>query len=148
MKQIILALLTSLLLPALLPQVGLTLPVKPSPAVGTVDCGSGRGGEDRKATLLFAALSPGPTGYDLLLVDQQITAVLSLDSKLVVQAASSLQGQQLLPWNLVAYDRQPLQLSKDGKFSLGMMVSTRSACRFQGTVQFLQGADRTLFQTP
>lgn len=70
--------------------------------------------------------------------------VLTLDQNLVVQEASSLVGQTLSGWNLVAYDGTPLQVSPDGTFSLTMMVSTRSTCSFEGTAISLDGVEALL----
>jgi hypothetical protein len=128
---------------AVLCGVGFSVEAIAREPVGRVECGS-TDGSTRSDTMWFAALSPSPGGLNLLIVEETGPFVLTLDQNLVVQAASSLVGQTLSGWNLVAYDGTPLQVSPDGTFSLTMMVSTRSTCSFEGTAVFLEGAEELL----
>jgi hypothetical protein len=126
---------------ALLP----TTPVQanPSHSVGRVECQS-TNGPDRTDNLYFAALTPEAQGFNLLIVENAGQHILTLNERLVVQKASTIQGQSLTSWNLTAYDGTPVQLSPNGGFRLAMMVSTRSSCTFQGPITFLQGAEGLL----
>lgn len=114
------------------------IPTLAHEAVGKVVCGGGRGTPGRQAELLFATVTPTAAGYDVLLLEARSTHVLSLNRDRIVEAASTLQSQTLLPWNLVAYDRTPMQLAPNGAFDITMMVSTRSSCRFQGKALWLK----------
>jgi len=113
-------------------------------AIGSVQCASvGRGSDGYKSDrpLYFAALEATDSGYDLLLVEERGKHLLSLNGKRVIIAAGTLNGQTIVPWNLVAYNKQPVQIEANGKFLLEMMVSTRSYCRFTGVVQVLNRAE-------
>lgn len=112
--------------------------------VGSVSCGSVNG-DERRSAMAFSAISPAEGGYTLLIVEETGAFVLSLNQNLQVTEASSLEGQTLVPWNLVAYDGSPLAIAPSGDFSLEMMVSTRSACQFRGTATFLEGVETMLF---
>ena len=113
--------------------------------VGSIECGS-TDGFRRVDTIRSASLRPTTQGFELEIVDGSgTTALLSLDASLKVEEAASLEGNERGSWNLVAYDGKPLKITPDGSFYLGMMVSTRSFCRFQGTADFLEGSDRALF---
>lgn len=133
-----------MLLPA---AIALLLPIpvhaNTSNAPGRVECQS-TNGPGRTDNLYFAALSPEAQGFNLLIVENAGQHILTLNERMVVQKASTIQGQTLTPWNLTAYDRTPVQFSQNGGFRLAMMVSTRSSCTFQGPVTFLQGAESLL----
>ena len=114
--------------------------------VGSVICSSMRG-EGRQNEIAFSAISPeGQGGYTLSIVEDTGSHILSLNQSLQVTNASSIEGQSLVPWNLIAYDGKPLSVNRDGTFSLDMMVSTRSSCQFRGTAIFLKGSEATLFR--
>lgn len=108
--------------------------------VGMVVCEALDGTYRREDSMIFAALSQEEQGFDLLIVDELGQSILSLDKHLVVQAAGSIEGQEIIPWNLVAYQGEPLQLSSDGSFSLEMFVSPYSICEFRGRAVLLQSA--------
>jgi anti-sigma-K factor RskA len=117
--------------------VSWNVPAIASDPVGTVTCSS-LDGTDRTNSILFAAIQSSDHGVDLLIVEEIGTKVLSLNSELQVTAASTLQGQTLSPWNLVAYDGAPVSITEEGAFSINMMVSTRSSCQFEGIAIFQQ----------
>ena len=114
--------------------------------VGSIECGSADGSR-RVNPMRSASLRPTSQGFDLEIVeDSGEKSILSLDKSLKVQEAATFEGNQRRgSWNLVAYTGTPLKITPDGSFSLDMMVSTRSSCRFQGTAKFLEGSDRALF---
>lgn len=117
------------------------------PATGAMECNSVRGNPNTRQ-IWFAAIQSTASGFDLLIVEELGNHLISLNKKLVVQAAGTIGDQKITAWNLVSYDGKPLVVKKDGTFSLGMAVSTRSFCQFQGTARFLGQAGAELFRSP
>lgn len=112
--------------------------------IGEVDCYS-TDRSKRHDSILFAALESMEGGFNFLMIDNRGRYSLLLDRNLRVQEAYSIEGNTRVPWNLVAYQGEQLQIASDGTFKLRMMVSTRSSCEFRGKTQFRGGAKAQLF---
>lgn len=116
----------------------------PRAPLGQVACASVQGSQ-RNNALWYAAIEPNETGFTLILSEDFGTHVLTLNPDLTVASAGTLDGAQIMTWNLVGYDGSPIELRQDGQFVVDMMVSSRSTCRFDGTVKFLKGAEVQLY---
>lgn len=102
-----------------------------------VQCSSTDGSE-RSNPIFFSAVQPTSQGYDLLIVEEQGKYIFTLKPDLTISEGSSIQGQELIPWNLAAYDGSSISLElQSGTFTIEMMVSTRSFCSFRGRAQIL-----------
>ena len=116
----------------------------PRAPLGQVQCASIQGSQ-RNNALWYASVEPNDTGFTLVLSEDLGTHVLTLNPDLTVSSAGTLDGAQVMTWNLVGYDGSPIELRQDGQFVVDMMVSSRSTCRFEGKANFLQGAEVQLF---
>jgi hypothetical protein len=113
-----------------------------SPAVGSVRCSSVDGAIARSDEIIMATIAKSAQGYELYLREPTMQHRLILDAdRVVLQASSSFDRDRSdsqdseakwTEWHLVAYDRTPIKLGLDGKFSINMMVSSRSSCIFEG----------------
>ncbi len=116
----------------------------PRAPLGQVACASIQGSQ-RNNALWYASVEPNDTGFTLVLSEDFGTHVLTLNPDLTVASAGTLDGAQVMTWNLVGYDGSPIELRQDGQFVVDMMVSSRSTCRFEGKAKFLKGAEVQLF---
>ncbi len=117
--------------------------------VGSAECSGIRGHRVNTRSIQKATLEPLQGGYKLRFTEMKqgkpIETVWDLDSKLIIESAktgTAPAGQ----WNLTSYNRQPpVTIEPDGKFSINMMVTSRSVCTFSGRLQFLDNAQAQLF---
>lgn len=116
-------------------------------AVGKVECSGVNAGTENSRIMSKATLAPTSTGYELRMVEEWGEMILQLDNKLVVVDAGTIHNGEYGPWNLTGYSasKDPFKIKTNGSFDNTMMVSTRSLCRFRGTVTFLNGAEKKLF---
>jgi hypothetical protein len=120
--------------------------------VGSAECTGIRGDNASTRSIQKAILEPLRRGYKLRFTEinqgKLIETVWELDQRLIIESAktgTAPEGQ----WNLTSYNRQPpVSISPTGKFSISMMVSSRSVCTFAGTLQFLSNAQSNLFPAP
>jgi hypothetical protein len=123
--------------------------IPPQP-VGTAECGTGgRGGTNTIGFIQEATLEPRLRGYDLRMVilsnGQPEEYFLELDNNRVVESARTIREPQAVTWSLAAYNGDPVEIQSTGEFNIGMMVSTRSYCRFSGTLEFVGNTRSQLF---
>ncbi len=126
--------------------ISFSLAMYPSLAkpIGKANCGK-IDAEDPSATEIErATLESRKGGYKLKLARNGETDVLDLDRRLLVIAART-EGKG--SWNLVSYRSapQPVKIDPQGKFSITMMVSTRSVCEFDGNLTFKDDTRTQLF---
>jgi hypothetical protein len=115
--------------------------------VGSAECSGIRGDNANTRPIQEATLEALGRGYTLRFMEikqgQQIETVWQLDRGLIIEEAKTGKDGR---WNLVPYNRQPpVTIEPTGKFSISMMVSSRSACKFAGTLQFKGNTQAQLF---
>jgi hypothetical protein len=128
---------------AILPERAIAQPI------GTTKCSGIRGDNAITRSMQKATLEPIASGYALrfteLVQGKPVETIWKLDKGLVINSARTVSAPEG-EWNLVPYNREPpVTIAPTGKFSISMMVTSRSACTFSGTLQFLGDAKAQLF---
>ena len=121
---------------------------------GSMDCGSllqrGADAYRNQSAIRNATLSNLESGFLLTMTvhdDKGLSTIgLELYGDLVVKSAwSDDPPDSGGRWNLTAYNKEPIGIGSSGRFDFEMMVSTRSYCRFTGTVTFSEDTKSRLF---
>jgi hypothetical protein len=117
--------------------------------VGTIQCSGIRGDNATTRSIQQATLEPMGLGYKLRFTEMRqgkpVGTVWKLNKALIIESASTGTAPAG-DWNLVPYNREPpVAIAPTGKFEISMMVTSRSACTFAGTLQFLGNAKAQLF---
>ncbi|NEQ38564.1 MAG: CHAT domain-containing protein [Okeania sp. SIO3I5] len=115
--------------------------------VGYMSCAFkyARGGDagNNSRDIVSADLKSTPNGFTLAFTEASGSKhKLDLDQNLVVVSAGSFDEERNIwgPWNLVSYDKTPIQIEPDGSFDASMSVSTRYYCVIKGKVEFIGDA--------
>jgi hypothetical protein len=116
---------------------------------GTIQCSGIRGDNAITRPIQAATLESVRDGYTLRFTElrqgQSIETVWQMDQTLIIESAKTGTAPEGR-WNLRSYNRQPpVTIKPTGEFSINMMVSSRSACTFAGTLQFLGDTQSQLF---
>jgi len=115
--------------------------------VGTAECSGIQGDNANTRPIEKATLEPRAGGYNLRFTEIKqgtpVESLFELNNQLEVQSARTLGSQG--EWNSVVFRGTPVKIQPTGAFSINMMVSTRSACTFSGTLQFAGNAQARIF---
>jgi hypothetical protein len=109
-------------------------------ATGTIKCfGASSRQSSRNEKIISTFFKEHSDGYSILIVGESSQSVMILDKRNVIKSAGTLEGDSIIPWNIHFYDKTPMKLESNGKYSIvGMAVSTRSYCSFSGIGQYLK----------
>ncbi|MEB3340927.1 S8 family serine peptidase [Okeania sp.] len=133
---------------------------KKPPSVGKVSCSMPYRPEESENTrkITSASIKSTAEGYSLIMIEEDgKEQVINFDKNLHPQSAGTVADKDydgvykagdLIPWNLIANSVHPhiaLKIQSNGSFKIGMWVSTRSTCLFEGTAQFVDGAKNEIF---
>ncbi|MBE9029581.1 hypothetical protein IQ266_07545 [filamentous cyanobacterium LEGE 11480] len=124
--------------------------------VGTASCtGFGRNPKRNDRVISEASLFSRHGGYSLSFTDESGSYVLELKKDLTVESARTthIKGKYIGEdgrWNLrnYYYSPNPVIIKPNGDFRIGMPVSTRSGCTFEGKLIFQKNTKVTLFPDP